>query len=140
MRFDLQIIASPGGPANPRPRPRAAAGATCSTHLRKTKQVRGYGIEIDEKEVIEGIEKGLSIVQGDLNEETRDFADQSFDYVILSQTLQQVYNPEKVIEEMLRVGKYGDRQFPLLQPSCHQTPAPTPQSSPGHRRAAVRVV
>jgi len=50
--------------------------------------VEGYGIEIDEKEVIEGIERGLSILQGDLNTETRDFADRSFDYVILSQTLQ----------------------------------------------------
>ena len=113
MRFDLQIIASLVAPQT-RVLDLGCGRGDLLEHLQKNKQVEGYGIEIDEKEVIEAIEKGLSIVQGNLNVETRDFADQSFDYVILSQTLQQVYNPERVIEEMLRVGKKGIVSFPCF--------------------------
>ena len=82
--------------------------------LDKKKQVKGSGIEIDEKKVIAGIERGLPILRGDINEETRDYADDTFDYVILSLTLQQVYNPESVIEEMLRIGKKGIVSFPCF--------------------------
>jgi methionine biosynthesis protein MetW len=113
MRFDLQIIASLVAPQT-RVLDLGCGRGELLDHLQKDKQVEGYGIEIDEKEVIEGIEKGLSIVQGDLNTETRDFSDQSFDYVILSQTLQQVYDPQKVIEEMLRIGRYGIVSFPCF--------------------------
>ena len=60
------------------------------------------------------IEKGLSVLQGDMNEETCDFPDRAFDYVILSQTLQQVYDPEGVIAEMLRVGRVGIVSFPCF--------------------------
>jgi methionine biosynthesis protein MetW len=113
MRFDLQIIASLVAPQT-RVLDLGCGRGDLLEYLKKNSRVEGYGIEIDEKEVIEGIEKGLSILQGDLNVETRDFADQSFDYVILSQTLQQAYNPERVIEEMLRVGKRGIVSFPCF--------------------------
>jgi len=113
MRFDLQIIASLVAPQT-RVLDLGCGRGDLLEYLQKNKQVEGYGIEIDEKEVIEGIEKGNSIVQGDLNVETRDFANQSFDYVILSQTLQQVYDPERVIEEMLRIGKKGIVSFPCF--------------------------
>ena len=78
------------------------------------KQVEGYGIEIDEGKVIAGIERGLSILKGDLIEETQDYKDDTFDYVFLSLTLQQVYNPENVIKEMLRIGKKGIVSFPCF--------------------------
>jgi methionine biosynthesis protein MetW len=113
MRFDLQIIASLVAPRT-RVLDLGCGRGELLEYLRKNKRVEGTGIEIDEKEVIEGIEKGLPVLQGDLNVETRDFADQSFDYVILSQTLQQVYNPERVIEEMLRIGKRGIVSFPCF--------------------------
>lgn len=113
MRFDLQIIASLVRPGS-RVLDLGCGRGDLLHYLKETKRVEGYGIEIDEKEVIEGIEKGLSIVQGDLNAETGDFADRSFDYVILSQTLQQVYHPEMVIEEMLRIGKRGIVSFPCF--------------------------
>jgi methionine biosynthesis protein MetW len=113
MRFDLQIIASLVAPQT-RVLDLGCGRGELIDYLQKNKRVEGYGIEIDEKEVIEGIERGLSIVQGDLNTETGDFADRSFDYVILSQTLQQVYNPEMVIGEMLRIGKRGIVSFPCF--------------------------
>jgi methionine biosynthesis protein MetW len=113
MRFDLQIIASLVAPQT-RVLDLGCGRGDLLEYLQKEKRVEGYGVEIDEKEVIEGIEKGLSIVQGDLNVETRDFADKSFDYVILSQTLQQVYDPERVIQEMLRIGKMGIVSFPCF--------------------------
>ncbi|MCJ7681649.1 MAG: methionine biosynthesis protein MetW, partial [Candidatus Aminicenantes bacterium] len=78
------------------------------------KQIRGCGIEIDEKKVIEAIFRGLPVIRGDINEETRDYPDDSFDYVILSQTLQQVYRPENVIKEMLRIGRKGIISFPCF--------------------------
>jgi methionine biosynthesis protein MetW len=113
MRFDLKMIASLIEPGS------HVLDLGCGTGdllkmLRDEKRVKGHGIEIDEREVIECIEKGLSVIQGDLNEETRGFADRSFDYVILSQTLQQVYNPEDVIEEMLRIAGRGIVSFPCF--------------------------
>ncbi len=50
------------------------------------------------------IAKGLSVLQGDINAEVLDFPDKAFDYVILSQTLQQVFEPDQLIQSMLRIG------------------------------------
>jgi methionine biosynthesis protein MetW len=52
------------------------------------------------------------VLQGDINEEIEDYPDDSFDYVILSQTLQQVYAPDRLIRSMLRIGKNGIVSFP----------------------------
>lgn len=76
------------------------------------KKVKGTGVEIDEKCVIEALEKGLSVIQGDLDEGLKQFPDKSFDYAILNQTLQSTNNPELVINEMLRVAKRSIVSFP----------------------------
>ncbi len=73
--------------------------------LKKEKNVRGVGIEINEKNVINCITKGLSVCQGNIDEGLTDYADKSFDYIIINNTLQQIYKPEYVINEMRRVGK-----------------------------------
>ena len=80
--------------------------------LKDIKNVKGFGIEISQKEVISCIEKGLSVIQGDIDEGLRQFSDKSYDYVILNQTLQSAKNPDYVIEEMLRVGKKCIISFP----------------------------
>ncbi len=77
------------------------------TLLRDRKQVRGYGIELSSKHIIECVGKGLSVFHGDIDEGLRDFEDQSFDYVIVNQTLSATHRPELVLEEMLRVGRFG---------------------------------
>jgi methionine biosynthesis protein MetW len=81
-------------------------------YLIQHKQATGSGIEHDEKKVGNAIEKGLSILQGDINTEILDYPDNAFDYVILSQTLQQVYEPAALIQSMMRIGKKGIVSFP----------------------------
>ena len=76
------------------------------------KNVHGKGIEINQENVIQALHKGLSIIQGDIDEGLEDFADKEMDYVILNQTLQSTQNPDFVIKEMLRVGKNAVVSFP----------------------------
>ena len=82
--------------------------------LKHEKGVIGTGIENDEEKVTKCVEKGLSVIQGDIYNEIEDYPDHRFDYVILSQTLQQVYEPEGLINEMLRIGKKGIVSFPNI--------------------------
>ena len=73
--------------------------------LIKEKNIKARGLEIKEEYIKKCIYKGLSVIEGDAETELRQFPDQSFDYVVLSQTLQAFYNPEKVLKDLLRVGK-----------------------------------
>ena len=73
--------------------------------LVKEKKVNIRGIEISKAKVQNCIAKGLTIIEGNAEEDLKQFPDKSFDYVILSQTLQAFLNPEKVINELLRIGK-----------------------------------
>ncbi len=80
--------------------------------LKDKKNVQGRGVEIDNNNVIQCIEKGLSVFQGDIDEGLKEYQDQSYDYVILNQTLQCTHKPDYVIQEMLRVGKKIVISFP----------------------------
>lgn len=73
--------------------------------LIKEKNVRGQGIEIDEKAIYECVAKGLNVFHGDIDTGLAEYKDKSFDYVILNQTLQQVEHLEAVLADALRVGK-----------------------------------
>ena len=73
--------------------------------LIQEKKVNIRGIEISKTKVQNCIAKGLTIIEGNAEEDLQQFPDKSFDYVILSQTLQAFLNPEKVINELLRIGK-----------------------------------
>ena len=73
--------------------------------LIKEKNIKARGLEIKEEYVKKCISRGLSVIEGDAETELHQFPNQSFDFVILSQTLQAFYNPEKVLEDLLRVGK-----------------------------------
>jgi methionine biosynthesis protein MetW len=111
MRFDLQMIASWIDP-NTKVLDLGCGEGELLYHLKHKKNVIGTGIEHDETYVAKCIEKGLSVLQGDINEEINDYPDQAFDFVILSRTLQQVYEPSKLIGELLRIGRKGIVSFP----------------------------
>ncbi len=82
------------------------------TRLAIDKSVRPEGIELDEHLVLECVKKGLPVIQYDVERGLKSYADKSFDYVILSQTMQTVKTPEKVLSEMLRIGKKVIVSFP----------------------------
>src|SRR6186997_2170344 len=80
--------------------------------LAETRDVDGRGIELSREGVNEGVAKGLSVIQGDADADLRDYPDDAFDYVILSQTLQATREPREVLRQMLRVGKRAIVSFP----------------------------
>ena len=73
--------------------------------LKKEKNVEVRGLELSQENVQECIHKGLPVIQGNAETELHQFPNKSFDYVVLSQTLQAFYEPEKVLRNLLRIGK-----------------------------------
>ncbi|MFH2057420.1 MAG: methionine biosynthesis protein MetW [Pseudomonadota bacterium] len=111
LRYDLKIIASWIEPGS------KVLGLGCGEGdllywLKKNKNVIERGIEIEEAKVVKCIEKGVSVLQGDIYEEIEDYPDNTFDYAICSQTLQQVYDPSTLIDSMMRKAKMGVVSFP----------------------------
>ena len=81
-------------------------------YLNETRAVRGYGVEINDLDIVSCIANGVNVIQNDLDSGLSDFEDGSFDFVILSQTLQATRHTEALIREMLRVGREGIVSFP----------------------------
>jgi len=78
---------------------------TLMKFLKNEKNVDTRGLEISKENVQNCISKGLSIIEGNAEKDLHQFPNLSFDYVVLSQTLQAFYDPEKVIDDLLRVSK-----------------------------------
>ena len=78
---------------------------TLMEFLKNNKKTNIRGLEISKSKVQECIAKGLTVIEGNAEKDLAQFPDKSFDYVVLSQTLQAFLNPELVINELLRVGK-----------------------------------
>ena len=76
---------------------------TLMKYLKDNKNIDTRGLEISKSNVQDCISKGLSIIEGNAEKDLHQFQNLSFDYAVLSQTLQAFYNPEKVIEDLLRV-------------------------------------
>jgi methionine biosynthesis protein MetW len=81
-------------------------------YLRESRRVTGYGVEIDDERVLACVKGGVNVIQGDLERGLSEFESRSFDYVVLSQTLQAVRNSERIVHDMLRVGRAGIVTFP----------------------------
>ena len=81
-------------------------------YLRDTRKVRGYGIEISDANIVACIRNGVNVIQGDLDSGLSGFETLSFDFVILSQTLQATRHTEALVQEILRVGREGIVSFP----------------------------
>jgi methionine biosynthesis protein MetW len=81
-------------------------------YLRESRGAAGYGIEIDDEGVLASIGNGVNVIQSDLESGLAGFDEQSFDSVILSQTLQAMRHTELIVLEMLRVGREAIVTFP----------------------------
>jgi len=81
-------------------------------YLQSISKVRGYGVEISDKNILACIRNQVNVIQGNLESGLSGFESNSFDYVILSQTLQATHHTESLMQEMLRVGREGIVSFP----------------------------
>ena len=81
-------------------------------YLMETRAIKGYGVEISDLDIVSCIVNGVNVIQNDLESGLSDFEEGSFDFVILSQTLQATRHTEALIREMLRVGREGIVSFP----------------------------
>jgi methionine biosynthesis protein MetW len=81
-------------------------------YLRDTKQVDGRGIEIDPDRVAVAVAQGLSVLQGDALHDLGSFPSQSVDYAVLSEALQTMHRPAKVLQELVRIGRRAIVAFP----------------------------
>ena len=81
------------------------ADGTLMQFLKENKNINVRGLEISKEKVQECIAKGLTVIEGNAEKDLKQFPDKSFDYVVLSQTLQAFLSPEIVLDELLRVGK-----------------------------------
>lgn len=81
-------------------------------YLKETRRVRGYGVEIEPEKVTSCVANGVNVIQADLNGGLGIFDSGSFDYVILSLTLQAVMRTEEIVLEMLRIGREAIVTFP----------------------------
>lgn len=80
--------------------------------LIRHRRATGMGVELDQQCICQCVERGINVIQRDLDQGLPCFADQSYDYVILSQTLQTIHRPDVVLREMLRIGKRCIVSFP----------------------------
>lgn len=87
-------------------------GGDLLARLMRLKQVRGQGVELDAEAVMQCVERGVPVLQADLDEGLKGFPEGSFDFVVLEETVQALRHPLKVLHEMLRVGRQGIVSFP----------------------------
>ena len=85
---------------------------TLLKHLIDTRGVQGWGVEIEDANILAAIRNGVNVIQGNLEKGLEEFADQAFDHVVLSRTLQTVRHTEGILREMLRVGREAVVSFP----------------------------
>ena len=104
MKREFKII-SDLLPNNSRVLDVGCGDGTLMKFLSKEKNIDVRGLELNEENVNTCISKGLSVIEGNAENELGQFPDKSFDFVILSQTLQAFYNPVTVLDQLLRVGK-----------------------------------
>jgi methionine biosynthesis protein MetW len=111
IRIDLQLIADMVEPAT-RALDVGCGDGSLLAYLADFKRVDARGMELSQAGVNACVAGGLSVVQGDADTDLRNYPDDAFDYVILSQTLQATREPREVLRQMLRVGKRAIVSFP----------------------------
>ena len=81
-------------------------------HLQQSRQVSGYGVEIGPEQIRACVERGVDVIEQNIDDGLRNFDDGSFDTVVMTQALQALHRPNLVIGEMLRVGREAIVTFP----------------------------
>lgn len=111
MRPDYEIISEWIKPGS-RVLDLGCGDGTLLNYLAREKQVSGYGVELDDHYISRCIRSGVNIIQSDLNQGLSEFDEDSFNYVVLSLTLQAMRRPDLLLQEMMRVGTEGIVTFP----------------------------
>lgn len=111
MRADLEIIQQ-WIPENSHVLDLGCGDGELLAWLKEHKNVSGYGLEIDPDKINTCIEKGVNVIEQDLDKGLSNFANNSFDVVVMTQALQVVHYPDKILQEMLRVGRTCIITFP----------------------------
>jgi methionine biosynthesis protein MetW len=110
-RFDLAVVADMVAPGS-RVLDVGCGDGLLLEMLARDRQVDGRGVELSQRGVNDCVAKGLPVIQGDADTDLADYPEDSFDYVILSQTLQATQRPRVVLEHMLRIGRRAIVSFP----------------------------
>ena len=111
LRDDLQLIYD-WIPANSRVLDLGCGDGELLSALARDKNCFGYGLEIDVDSVLEAIKRGVNVIQADLEQGLMAFADDSFDVIVLSQTIQSMQNTETILRDFTRVAKEAIVSFP----------------------------
>ncbi len=111
IRVDLQIIAGLIARGS-RVLDVGCADGALLRYLAAERKVDGRGLEISREGVNACVRRGLSVIQGDADADLKDYPDDAFDYVVLSQTLQATHNPREVLLQLLRIGRRAIVSFP----------------------------
>lgn len=111
MRADLQIIQEWIKPGS-RLLDLGCGDGELLRYLSDHRQVTGYGLEIDPDKINACIERGVNVIEQNLDAGLSNFGDNTFDSVLMTQALQAVHYPDQVLEEMLRIGREAILTFP----------------------------
>ncbi len=111
IRYDLELIASLVAP-NSNVLDIGCGDGELLEFLEKNKKVKARGIELSGLQVSKALMRGLSVIQGNAEEDLKSYPDKSFDYAILSHTIQATQRPDMIIKEMLRIANYAIVSLP----------------------------
>lgn len=111
MRPDLEIIARLIDPGS-RVLDLGCGDGSLLHYLQATKNVTGIGLEIDTDNISACLDKSVNVIEQNLDRGLSNFQSNSFDTVLLAQTIQALNRPDQLLEEMLRIGRYGIVTFP----------------------------